>query len=242
MRKKFIVYSLLFIVSIFVLTTYDTQYTIYASDATPSADIKSKLEEFKKEIASKAAKLKQQVNQKLQNKVYVGMVQEKSETSITISDKQGRKTIKINQDTVYDTDLKPKLKYSYKLVEKDDYIAALGEVDDLGNLVAKKVVLLPTETITPKTILWGQIISLTENTATIRNNDLKNTTASFAKLDTNAKISDFVIATGFLNKNQVLQTSFVYVIPQGGFIKSKKIATPSATISTPSSTPSTKKK
>ena len=43
-------------------------HPVAAVDSTPSAEIKAKLEELKKEIASKAAKLKQEVNRKLQNK------------------------------------------------------------------------------------------------------------------------------------------------------------------------------
>ena len=102
--KKFTIYNLQFTIFVLCLTFYILHSTFYipaafAAESTPSSDplrqsdseasIKSKLEELKKEIASKAAKLKQEVNQRLQNKAYVGAVKAVSETSITIASQSG---------------------------------------------------------------------------------------------------------------------------------------------------------
>ena len=55
-----------------------TLYPAHALDSTPSAEIKTKLEALKQAIASKAAIIKQEINHKLQNKAYVGLVKTKS--------------------------------------------------------------------------------------------------------------------------------------------------------------------
>src|SRR3989338_2847231 len=85
-----------------------TLYSVYAADSTPSADIKIKLEELKKEIASKAAKLKQEISSKLKDKAYIGNVKSKSDTSLTIATSTGPKIISVNQDTIFDSKIKSK--------------------------------------------------------------------------------------------------------------------------------------
>lgn len=205
---------------------------VYAADSTPSADIKSKLEELKKEIASKAAKLKQEVNRKLKDKAYVGKIKSKSATSVTLSAKSGPKIVSINQDTVFINQIKPKIKISYKNLEGEDYIAALGDADETGVLTAKTIVLMSTPD-EQKNFLWGQIISVSDKLATLRDKNFKNVAVS---LDlSNIKLNNFVILTGN-DKNEIFKAEFVYVIPQAGIIKParpaggpKKIATPSAT-------------
>lgn len=230
--KIFLILFILFVnhKSLFINHVYATV------DSTPSADIKAKLEELKKEIASKAAKLKQEVNEKLQNKAYTGLVKDKSGTEITIIDKNGPKVIKTNQDTIYDNINIPKLKYSFKLVETDDNIAGLGEIDELGNLIAKKIVLLP-EQPQQKNILWGKITSISDTKVSIRDRNFKNYDTSFSKVETGAKLNDFVIVTGYIDKNQLLQAGFVYIIPQGGVIRPKKNRLPDGQVATPSASP-----
>lgn len=210
---------------------------VLAADSTPSADIKAKLEELKKEIASKAAKLKQEVNRKLQNKAYVGKVKSKTTTSLTLATRTGPKIVSLNQDTI-----SPK-----KLAEEDD-IAALGDIDDNGVLTAKKIVLLPTTNLPPKTQFWGQIIAISDGLITIKGRDAKNVAVSVAQAEVKGdlKINNFIILTGTFNKNDIFEASFIYVIPQGGILKPKKIATPSASLraspSAQTSTPSAKPK
>ena len=89
----------------------------YAMDSTPSANIKAKLEELKQEIASKAAKLKQEINLKLQNKAFIGTIKTKSINSITLASNTGSKIISLNQDTQYASRIK-NTKYSYSSTQK----------------------------------------------------------------------------------------------------------------------------
>lgn len=204
-----------------------------AAESSPSADIKSKLEELKKEIASKAAKLKQEVNRKLQDKAYVGLVKTKTDSSLTLAARSGAKIVNINQDTIFESLVKQRTKFSLKTLAEEDYIAALGDIDETQVLTAKKIVLLPKEEDTPKSFLWGQVIAISDNLITIKDRSLKNIAVSSPSSD--LRINDFVILTGYLNKNGIFEAGFVYVIPQGGFLKPKKVATPSATVKPTSS-------
>ncbi len=242
-----------------LLPTASSLLPVYAVDSTPSASIKTKLEELKKEIASKAAKLKQEVNQKLQNKAFVGFVKSKSEKTITIASSNGAKIISVNLDTTYETKSK-KVKYSLKSLSEEDYIAALGDVDETGSLVAKKIVLLPDPGKDSKAITWGQVVSVSDSIVIrtpslqaplIKTRTDKNITVTInpntefkkGEQDLNfseVKLNDFVIVVGNTDNPSVLKSVFIYVIPQGGFIKSKKVATPSATPKT--ATTSAKKK
>ncbi len=222
LKFKTFYFLLVFLTFNFLLFTLP----IYAADSTPSADIKSKLQELQKEIASKAAKLKQEVNRKLKDKSYVGKIKTKSDTAITLATKNGPRIVNINQDTEFDSNVKKK-KYSQKLISEEDYVASLGDVDETGVLTAKKVILLPVPESELKTYSWGQIISISDKLVTIKDKNLKSLAVSLP--DSTPKISDFVILTGFLGKNDIFNAEFVYVIPQGGIIRPKKVATQSGT-------------
>lgn len=211
-----------------------------ASDSTPSADIRAKLEELKKQIASKAAKLKQEVNRKLKDKAYVGILKAKSDTTLTLAAGSGPKVVSINQDTVFESNVKSKQKFSQKTLSSEDYVAALGDADETGVLIAKKIILLPPVNQKPKTYLWGQIISISDQLATIKNNEFKNVAVTLPD-QPEVKLNDFVILTGTKDKNNILNAAFAYVIPQGGIIKLRKTATPSAQVSSPSAKPAPKK-
>lgn len=210
---------------------------VFAADSTPSADIKSKLEELKKEIASKAAKLKQDVNRKLKDKAYVGKVKSKSDQSITLASLTGPKMISINQDTVYESNTKKKTKFSFKTLTEEDYIVGLGDVDETGVLIAKKIILLPTaNSEKQKAFLWGKIISISDKLMTLKDRSLKNVAASIAT-PSKVKLNDFVILTGTKDENGIFEAEFIYPIPQGGILKPKKVATPSAKVASPSAKP-----
>lgn len=229
MKKLLVICSLLLAI---------TAQTAIAAESTPSADIKAKLEELKKEIASKAAKLKETVNRRLKDKTYVGEVKSISDTTLTLAAESGPKIVNINQDTVFESNIKSKQKNIQKSISTEDYIAALGDSDETGVLTAKKIVLLNPNpyTLNPKTYLWGQIVSISDQLATLKNNEFKNVAVSLPS-DSEAKLNDFVILTGSKDKNNVFDAEFIYVIPQGGIIRLKKLATPSAKIATPSAKP-----
>ncbi|MCL4365996.1 hypothetical protein M1437_02100 [Patescibacteria group bacterium] len=232
----------------FILIALFLPLRVFAADSTPSADIKAKLEDLKKEIASKAAQLKQVVDRKLKDKAYIGKIKQKSDNSITLSTASNPKLISINQDTVFESKVKGKTrstssgqaKYSQKNLAEDDYIAALGDTDEVGVLTARKIILLPEPPKQQKTFLWGQIISISDQLVTLKNSDSKVVAVSIPSMS-GIKLNTFVILTGNQDKNDIFKAGFIYAIPQGGVIKPKKIATPSARIASPSAKPALKK-
>ncbi len=226
-RLQVLVYSL---IVIFLLSTVYCQLsTVYAVNSTPSADIQSKVNEFIKQAASKAAMLAPQISKKLQDKAYVGKVKTKSSNSLTLAARTGPKIVSINQDTVYASNIKGSTKFSQKMIEEEDYLTALGDVDENGVLTAKKIILLNPNpyTLDPKTFLWGQIISISDKLVTLKDKSLKSVAVSLQDPSL-VKISDFVILTGSKNKNEIFKAEFVFNIPQGGILRPKKVATQSA--------------
>ena len=214
-----------------------------ALDSTPSADIKAKLEDLKKEIASKAAQLKQLVDQKLKDKTYIGTLKTKSASALTLATRNGPRIVNSNQDTVFESQVKGGGKFSQKTLTEEDYLAALGDVDETQVLTAKKIILMPqpkTGSSADKTYLWGQILSISDKLVTLKDRNLKNIAVS--AVSDKISVGEFVILTGTFGKNDIFEAQFTYVIPQGGFIKPKKQATPSAQIATHSASPSASKR
>ncbi len=235
------IFAFIFVSFVFL---YPIPYTLtpsHAADSTPSADIRAKLDELKKEIASKAAKLKQIVDRKLKDKAYIGKIKQKSDNSITLATTSNPKIVSITQDTVFESNIKRKGKFSSKNLAEDDFIAALGDTDEIGVLTARKVILLPKPEEKQKTFLWGQVISISDQLVTLKNNDSKIVTTSIPSTS-GVKSNSFVILTGNQDKNGIFKAGFVYVIPEGGVIKPKREATSSAQTATKSAhpTPSSK--
>lgn len=233
MKKLFL--SLL-ITAVFLSQPFDLTILgspVYASESTPSADIASKLKEFQKAAASKAAELKELIAKKLSNKAFIGSVASLSNTSITLSAKSGPKMVTVNQDTVFESNVKSKVKFSQNSLNAGTYIAVLGDADDTGVLTAKKIILEASPSASAKTYLWGQIIAVSEELLTLRDNNFKNIAASFPN-NSKAKLNDYVIATGAFNENNIFEAGFVYVIPEKAVLKPKKTATPSAKTATSS--------
>ncbi len=197
--------------------------------SSPSAEIKEKLQVLKDEIASKASQLKAEVSRKLQNKAYVGFVKLKSDDSITLALKEGTKIINVTTFTLYTI---PTIKKaSLKNLEADDYIAALGDVDDNGILTAKKIVLTAPPQEEEKQILFGTIISKEGQVINIKTPQGQN-----ISLNTNSKTvyqkgavttGQTVIAVGRGLKNNLLPTRFIYLLQVNPQVNST--TTPEAT-------------
>lgn len=233
-RLQVLGYSLIF----FMLSSVTcTLYPTYAAESSPSAEIKVKLDELKKEIASKAAKLKKEVDRKLKDKAYAGKIKTISNASITIAAHSGPKIASINQDTVFESKVRGR-KYSQKLMRSEDFIVTMGDVDETAVLTAKKVILLPEKEEVNKAPLWGQVIAISDKLTTVKDKNNKNIAVSLPSGST-VKLNEFLILTGKHNKNEIFTAEFVYVIPQGGILKPKRVATPSAQIkpATPSAKP-----
>jgi hypothetical protein len=244
--------SFLILNSTFIIPTF-------AQESTASSSVKEKLEELKQNIASKAAALKKEVTKQLENKAFMGVVKTTSDNSITIATKVGTKIASVNEDTTYEDQSSQKRRnFSLKEIEEEDNIAALGDVDDTGVLVARRIVLLPTTNSEPKTILWGQAISISDKIITIRDRSAKSisvTTTSDTTLEkdkkeikfANLEINDYMIVTGYFDEKEstekigVLDAEFIYVITAIGATTPKE-SSPSASPSssskaTPKSTP-----
>lgn len=211
--RKYLVYSIL-------CMAFAVPNTVHAIESTPSADIKTKLEQLKLSIASRAASLKSEINQKLTNKSYIGIIKSISENFVTLEGSPSAKQVKINQDTAYDSNI-TKIKYSFKKAATGDYIAALGDVDETQALNAKKIILLPKPSEKKVKILWGQIlvfgdrmviktrdgkmVNVVFGTSTIwQKNDEKITTSK-------VKLNDYVVVVGLASNDEKITASFVYI-------------------------------
>ncbi len=221
--------------------------------ASPSASLSptltDKINAIKVEIASKAAKLKTEVNKKMQNKVNVGSVSQVQSDKIILSTRTGPKTVLINEYTIYGSDDPKFKKFSFKNVEVGDNVAALGDVDDNKMMTAKKVQLLPVaKPINPQSF-WGKVQSAAGNTINLEKSD--HTMGSlYTSEKTNylmggvegsfidVKINHYLAGMGKLNSNNEHSSSsnnlvadFIYLIPSGATLKpAKKLASPSASI------------
>lgn len=160
--------KLVVILSLFLISAAYFTPTTYAVEASKSSNfIQQKIDELKAEIASKAAKIKEQITRKLQNKILTGTIASISDNQITIlSDyPHSERQIITNEYTTFVkkgtkntdiTDIKP-----------GDYVASLGDIDDKNNMIAKKVVVTsPPETT--KTILTGEIQEVATNSVKIK--------------------------------------------------------------------------
>ncbi len=222
-KIKFCVICLLCVVFSLLPTTHNILQTVHALDstqsATQSADFKAKLKALQDEIASKAVQLKNEISKKLQNKAYVGFVKSVSLASLNIEVKNATKTATINEFTQFTS--KGKI---IKSVTIGDWVAALGDVDETGNLTAKKIVkMAPPKEIEEK-IIYGIVLSSGDNRITIRDKAKQNYTLAINndtifKTDKNQDtafediiINKPIIVAGTLLKDKIIQARFIYII------------------------------
>lgn len=205
---------------------------VYAADSTPSAEVKTKLQALQAEIASKAAKIKQEISKKLQNKVYAGFIKSKSANSITLATSQGSRIININEYTIYQAQ-------KSKSLSTDDYILALGDIDDTAVLTAKKII----KTASPsgiRQIHFGTVTGLEGQTVIIQTKQGQSISLltdaetifrmgkSGGAFD-NIKANKPIIAVG-TSSAKTLKTRFIYILPYSSPLKIKAVdkpATPS---------------
>jgi hypothetical protein len=212
--------------------------------ASPSADLKTKLQALQAGIASKAAQIKADISKKLQNRAYVGYIKSKSETSITIAAKSGTKIITVNQDTLFSG----KTKTTLKSLNNDDYVVGLGDIDDTGVLTARKVIKLGSPTQTAVQTVWGQVVGISDTEVTITTKEGKTITVSFGKNtdfkygEEESSVNDVrmnkgIIAVGSSPKSGYINARLVYIQPYSSSYTPKAI-TPSPVKATPTASPS----
>lgn len=229
------------LVSLFLSPMPYPLYPTFAatSTSTPSADLKTKLQTLQSEIASRAAKIKSEIGKKLQNKVYVGYIKSKSETSLTLATKSDTQIINLNPDTQYSG----KSKTTLKTLNNDDYIASLGDIDDTGILTARKIIKLSSLTNKNLQTIWGLVVGISDNEVTITNKVGKTVTIQFDKKtdfkfgDKRSSISDVkmnkgVVAVGTSPKNGFITARLIYIQPYSSSY-TPKVASASATPTSP---------
>ncbi len=162
-----------FIVMLLTFNFYLLTATVSAQSATPSSSLKQKIKDLQTEIASKASQLKKDISQKLQNRAYVGFIKSKNAHSLTLATTTGSKIVNLNEYTIYNGE---KVTNLNQLIV-DDYVVALGDIDETAVLTAKKVIKLPQSAIGNKKIIAGEITAVDENNLIIRTTQNQTITA-----------------------------------------------------------------
>ncbi len=208
----------------------------HAADSSPSAglndNLKSQFKTLEAEIASRAAQLKQQVSNQLQNKVYLGVVKSISDNSssdktIILATKDGSRIINTNDYTEYidvSTQTKTSRKTLFKEAAADDYIAALGDVDNNDVMTAKKIVKEDNPGDAVNVIIWGQITSLNDQGFNLQTKDQKSLSFNWdsntdfeqgngTATSDNLKVGGSVITVGAPDKGNSYLAQLIYFTP-----------------------------
>ncbi len=242
--------SLTIIIFIIIINVINSQ-SAFAVESSGSA--KTKLQALQAEIASKAALLKQEIGNKLQNKVYSGFIKSKSLNSLTLGTPIGSKIVNVNEYTIYQSDSPITKKTSNQsTLLPEDFVFALGDVDDTGVLTAKKVIKTATPSAARQTY-FGEVQDINEENKAIlmqtkqgQNLTLQINSATVFKMGSSeALISDVrvqksIIAVGIADQ-KLLKARFIYIFPYSSGIK-VKTASPSASPKEKPATTSGKKK
>lgn len=231
MRKKFIIFIIFIIfIPISIQAAESSQSARLdanqeSQQASPSADLKSKLQALQQEIASRAAEMKNEVSKKLQNKAYIGTVKNKNSTSLILTVYNSQKNININEYTEYVIKTKTyKGDEGLKNIPLDAAVACLGDIDDKGTLAAKRIVRLNTPLPKLQTIVHGIITSLSNGNATVQtvHNDQflisfdKNTNYQTGKNEgifDDIRANKWVIVSGEATESGIILSNFVYIFP-----------------------------
>ncbi len=246
--KLQILSTIIVLLSFYILhTTYYilpvfAQDTIESEEASGAAilgdqTLIEKINALKEEIASKASQLKLEVEEKIQNKAIPGEVSDLDEEVILLITKNGEKKIIINEYTVFETfSDEPALSD----IEIEDYIVALGDLDDKGNLVAKKIIEIEKPQEQSKSFYTGEILDIVSSTITLKTKSgEKNIIVSGVTIygvgtdeavfeDLN--IGKRIVAVGVPNEEEIMRADYIYLMPSGKAIPlPTKEASPSAT-------------
>src|SRR5581483_4039995 len=204
-------------------------------------EFQQKVEAIKQEAATEAAQLKSQVSQQLQNKAFIGSASAIANNQLTIQNAKSSHTVKVDQYTVYQ-DTTSKKAMTFNDIKTADFLVCLGDVDDSGNLLAKKIIRQKAAAPENKVAVWGQLQSILINTLSLLKNDGQkltintdsNTSLVFGNQEitvSNLKVGNYIIAVGDLSGTN-LSTQFIDLLNLGGSLKiSTASASPSAVAS-----------
>lgn len=227
--------SRLTLMTLILVVYYLLPVTVQAADSSPSAIIRSKLRALQDEVASRAAKLKVEVAKSLQNKFYVGVIDQKSSKSWIIITNSGQKNIVIGDD----------VDYRGKSFIIGNAIAALGDVDETGVLTAKRIVKLAQNPNLQLEVLHGEVLSKDNSLLQIKLAGGQTASVS-ANLQTRYKMGrddasfddiklNKIISVVSVKSTKDLKARFIYITPYSARSKIPKVSSASARISTPSS-------
>lgn len=205
---------------------------LYAQSSSPSGSLIQKLDELKKDIASKAAEIKTAVNKKVQDKAVIGKILKIEDGSILIQTLSSVKKVNLDEFTQFIGLNAKKIKLS--TLELEDNVASLGDFDDKNDLAAKKIIYLESDSWRTATssgeLVWGQIQKSQEKTISLKNKageteDIVTSGQTVFMLGNNeaaivdAKPEKFMVARGTRLKDGTFKAKFVYFIPSVGFVK-----------------------
>jgi len=208
-----------------------------------SQSVDQKLQELQKEIASKAAQLKADVNKKIDNKAILCTVSIITDDSISLDSKSGNRKIKINEYTVFqneqapvgshsDSKQKTKKAFSKDLIQSGDTLVCLGDIDETGAMRAKNVVKIDPPTPQSYTYLLGEINVVKDLTFVLelRQKQTVNLNFSATTFIQNGK-DEGVIGDIKQGKQEVVilkppteasQSAFIYLVPEISLMKTSK--------------------
>lgn len=210
---------------------------VSAAESTPSAETKSKLKALQEQIASQASKIKLDITRKMQNRAFNGFIKSKSPTSLTLATKSGSKIINLNEYTNYQST--GKLKTGLSNLTTDDFIIALGDVDNNEVLTAKVIIKTASPSAQQRKAIFGQVLSVNNEVVVITDKEKQKFTVK-TNSETTYKIgkevgalSDIkagkpIIVSGPTDNTGTIEARFIYIYPYSSIAK-PKIASPSTT-------------
>lgn len=222
---RLIIFVIIF-TSPFILPLSTLQAVDATRSASPSEALKYKLKELQESIASRAAKLKNEIGKKLTSRAYVGTIQAISGTTITLATQKGVKIVNINDFTEFRGWKKPKI----NSLANGDFIVALGDIDDTEGLTAKRIISCqdtgarcnPATIKSAKVdfeqrqIIWGRLVSSSQSLLSIRTN--QNQVYNFAIApDTEFRPNNLtplnkpIIVVATKTKDNALKGRFIYI-------------------------------
>lgn len=241
--KVLVIIGLVFIGLVYLTSSAKAQEETSASakQASASSSLIEKINAIKQDVASKAAQYKEIVVKKLQNKALAGSILVVDDHSLTIKTLTENRVIAINEYTKFlnKSKTKVKSKFDIKNILVNDFVVALGDVDDKGVLTAKQLIKQDPIASDSAQLIWGKIESSDRSSIEIKKMDgekltinpssqtvffLGNEEASI--LD--AKEGKALVVKGAVSEGKV-KAKFIFFIPSPNFIKpEKKVASSSA--------------
>lgn len=221
--------------SLIIVLFLSISQSAYAKESSPSAEpavatnsaMQTKIDDLKKEIASKAADLKAVMDKKIGNKVFTGKISRISTDTISIDAELGARSVTVNEYTLYQDQSSQKIKKAFKLdsIKSGDTVIALGEVDEKSIMTAKKVIRVNGVKLRSFSYVFGQISKVEPQKITLKN---KNGTEQVIGFDsklviknekdkgtvTDIKMTRNAIAV--YPKDEATRSSLLYILPVGG--------------------------